>query len=250
MILLFGGTSDSVDIARSLVDMGKQVLVSTATDEPMAIDDEPAILRRCGRLDENGMIELIREQAIVLVIDATHPYALSVRANARIAAEKTGVHYLRYTRPSSDLKHDSLRVVDSHDEAALSAFSFGKTVLLTTGANNLKTYKDQSRMAGVPLFARVLPRDESIQRCRDAGIPDENVIAAKGPFSVEATIDHIERTGAGVIVAKDSGMEGGLPERLEAAERTGCHMVIVRRPDPGPDDSFDYETLLAKVRQL
>ncbi len=250
MILLFGGTSDSVDIARLLVDAGRNVLVSTATDEPMAIDEDSRIERRCGRLDTDPIVALIRERGVSLVLDATHPYALNVQANARAAARQAGIHYLRYSRPASDVSHDAMRLVDSHEEAATVAFSLGKPVLLTTGANNLTMYVEQSRKTSIPLFARVLPREESLQSCRDAGLPDDRVIAAKGPFSVEANIAHIERTGADVLVAKDSGAVGGLPERLQAAETTGCQVVLIRRPDGAGKQVHDFESLMAEVARL
>ena len=98
MILLLGGTSETGAVAAALAGAGKAVLVSTATDEPLEIGNHPGIRRRCGRLDESSMAELIRSESITAIVDATHPYAAAVRFLASRLAAKMGIPYFSYVR--------------------------------------------------------------------------------------------------------------------------------------------------------
>jgi precorrin-6x reductase len=47
---------------------------------------------------------------------------------------------------------------------------------------------------------------------------------------VEQTVGVIRHHGIGVLVTKDGGAEGGVPEKLEAARLAGCEVVVVARP--------------------
>ena len=48
-----------------------------------------------GRIDENGMEDLFRENGNDPILDATHPFAKAVTANIREAAKKTDTAFLR-----------------------------------------------------------------------------------------------------------------------------------------------------------
>ena len=98
MILLFGGTSETAGLATALAEKGYKVLVSTATDAPLEIGDHPAIKRRCGRLDETAIIELIQHEEIKAVVDGSHPYAVELHATVAAAAQQAAIPCLRYQR--------------------------------------------------------------------------------------------------------------------------------------------------------
>jgi len=66
----------------------------------------------------------------------------------------------------------------------------------------------------------------------------EAVVTGKGPFSVDENRSIIQCFGVRVLVTKDSGAAGGVPEKLEAARLEGCRVVVVRRPKP-PGVYFD-----------
>ncbi len=76
----------------------------------------------------------------------------------------------------------------------------------------------------------MLSHPGSIDTCRRAGIPGENIVSGRGPFSVEENLKVINKYGIGVLVTKDSGVAGGVPEKLEAARVAGCRVIIVQRP--------------------
>ncbi len=247
MILLLGGTSDSAPLAERLAQAGLRILVSTATDEELSVGRHPNISRRSGRLDRSGLRELIQRKSIRAVVDATHPYATEIRDNARAVATKLFLPYLTFTRPSAvDENRDTARFVSNHREAAEAAFSFGQGVLLTTGSNHLTEYTTRARIGGLPLFVRVLPRQESLAQCRRAGIPPERTIAGRGPFNVEENRQHIRQCSAGVLVTKDGGHASGVRAKLEAARLEGCSVVVVRRPKDEEKNTFNNLEELAQ----
>jgi len=248
LILLLGGTRETRPIAEALARTGGKVLVSTATDNELDIGAHPNISRRAGRLGEEGIVSLIREKGVRVIVDATHPFAVIVHETARNSAQMTGVPYLRFERPAMEYGDGSVIYAENHDEAAITAFSFGKPVLLTTGSRHLLPYTVQSRATGVPVAARVLAHPESVEACKRAGLADSQVIFGRGPFSVDENLDVIKRFNIGTIVTKDSGASGGVPEKVESARIAGCRIVIVKRPGTISPLSFGtVEALVAEV---
>jgi precorrin-6A/cobalt-precorrin-6A reductase len=232
MILLLGGTSELSAIATALAEAGFAVLVSTATDEPLEMAPHPNIERRSGRLDASAMLALVAAKGIRAIVDATHPYATAAHATAAQAARQAGIPCIRFAREGGIAPGEGVHFTADHEQAAVLAFSFGKPVLLTTGANHLAPYARVATRSGLPLVARVLPRAESIEACHQAGIADDNIIAARGPFTVEQNLQQIRRYGIGVLVTKDSGPAGGVEAKLEAARQEHCKVIVVARPAP------------------
>lgn len=265
MILLLGGTSETAPLAMALAEAGHKILVSTATGISLDVGSHPGISRRTGALDEGEMDVLIHECQIKAIVDATHPFATQVSAMARKVARGRGIPYLQWVRPSSlqekrePLQRDGespqwdgeplqenveIWLARNHQEAASLAFSPGRPVFLTTGSRNLTPYVQESRRVGIPIVVRVLPNPDSLEACRLAGVQEGSIVTGRGPFSVEENRAVIRRFGIGVIVTKDSGLAGGVQEKIEAARAEGCQVVVVRRPDQDSSSAFhDIEDL-------
>jgi precorrin-6A/cobalt-precorrin-6A reductase len=234
-----------------MVRAGFPVLVSTATDIPLELGDHSQIRRRSGPLDTPGLEELIREHAISVVVDATHPYAAAISALAAATARRFSIPYLTFVRPGiTDGGTTGITFAADHKEAARLACAGGKAVLLTTGSRNLRPYAEESRRTGAPLIARVLPHPDSLTACRAAGIPAEMIIAAKGPFSVEENIAAIRKFKVGVLVTKDSGTAGGVPAKIAAAKQENCRLIVVGRPAVGEGPAFQSIEKLIKYLEM
>ncbi|MEE9603215.1 MAG: precorrin-6A reductase [Thermoguttaceae bacterium] len=247
MILLIGGTSDTAPLAERLARAGLQVLVSTATDERLCVGDHGNITRRSGPLGCRRLRELIERESIRAVVDATHPYATEIRRNAQAVSGQLGVPYLTYVRPSAvDENEEGVCFASDHEEAAKKAFALGRGVLITTGSNNLDQYVAEARRTGLPLCARVLPREESLEQCTRAGIAPQHVIARRAPFGIEDNRKHIRQLGAGVLVTKDGGEASGVRDKLQAARLEGCSVVVIRRPGIEEENAFDNLEQLAE----
>jgi precorrin-6A/cobalt-precorrin-6A reductase len=237
-VLLLGGTSETAVVAEALAAAGRRVLVSTATDVPLDVGRHSNITRRCGRLDAAGMAALVHADNVRVLVDVSHPYAVELRATARIVAHEAGIPYLTFVRPQAYTAADGIRLAAGHEEAARLACEPGRPVLLTVGSRNVATYAREAAGRRVPLIARVLPHEESIAACLAAGLPRERVVAGRGPFSVEENRELIRRFGVGVVVSKDSGVAGGFPAKQEAARLESCLLVVVGRAAQFTEDAF------------
>jgi precorrin-6A/cobalt-precorrin-6A reductase len=274
MILLLGGTSETAAIATALAGAGVRVLVSTATDETLDIGRGAGIERRLGRLDELAMLELVSARGIRAIVDATHPYAAGAHATAVAVAKRAGIPCVAFVREGGDWGsaeaappntrrlgaapdaacrvERAVHLAADHAHASALAFSFGRPVLLTTGANNVVAYAEQARRTSVRLVVRVLPREESLRACREAGVAASDIIGAKGPFTIEQNLRHIDEYGIGTLVTKDSGREGGVDAKLQAAEQRKCEVVVVERP-PRPEGlaaCVSVAEILERIRRL
>ncbi len=251
MILLFGGASETAELSERIARMGHEVLVSTATDISLDVGSSPNITRRTGPMDQDEMKRLMETHGVMAVVDATHPYAVNARANARKAARGAGAYYITFVRPSLEYEYEKLGFAKDHDLAATMALGYGSSVLLTTGSRNLKQYARQSAKTGVKVVARVLNHHDSIDACREAGIPDHLVIAQRGPFTVEQNIGHIIEYGIGTLVTKESGAAGGVVEKIEAARQTDCRVVMVERPEMDIGEAYtDMDRLLENLGEI
>ncbi len=238
MILLLGGTSETKPIAVALADMGYKVLVSTATDISLDVGSHPNIDRRSGPLGLAGLTGLLERCCVRAIVDATHPYASKMRAEAEKAAALKSIPYLTFVRSSFIEGGGRIVLAESHEEASCKAFAEGRPVLLTTGSRNLKPYVQASLARSVPLIVRVLNDAGSVRLCREAGLGEGSIIAARGPFSVEENRKLLKKYSIGVMVMKDSGKAGGTPEKLEAARAEDCLAVVIRRPRQQPHTAF------------
>lgn len=231
MILLLGGTSDTAPLALALATRGYRVLVSRATDARLPIGEHPRIEGRSGPLDDEGLAGLIRQRGIQAIVDATHPYAVTIRARAARIARSMSLPHFTFVRPATaDASDPNVQFVSDHALAAQAAFAHGRPVLLTTGSRNLTPYVEASRRSGLTLIVRVLDHAASLAACHAAGLPDDRILAGRGPFSVETNRQQIRAFRIGVLVTKDGGQAGGTAEKLEAARIEGCRVIVVERP--------------------
>lgn len=231
MILLLGGTGESAAVAEGIAEAGYEVLISAATEVPLDSGSHANLYRRSGRLNEEGMLELVRGQRIRAIVDVTHPYASQVRATAAHVAERMRIPYLTYVRPKSTCQGKGVRGAPTHEEAAEVAFATGKPVLLTIGSKHVAPYVIAARRKNALLVARVLDHADSVQACVEAGLPEDCIVTGRGPFTVEQNRALLRQFEIGVMVTKDGGDRGGVREKLEAARLEGCEVVVVERPE-------------------
>ncbi len=230
MILLLGGTTEAASIARAIAEAGFEVLLSTATSIPPRKGLCHGVQQIIGGLDGDGLVDLIRGYGIRIVVDATHPYAATISANAFAACEQTGIPYVAYERPGITTDATGIHWASDHDHAATLTCSLGRHILLTTGIRNLAPYVAAAGIHDIKLVVRVLDQPASFDACRRLGLNSDEIVCANGPFSVEDNIDLIIRYHIDLLVTKNSGEEGGVPTKIIAAKNTGCRVVVIKRP--------------------
>ncbi|TIW76881.1 MAG: cobalt-precorrin-6A reductase, partial [Mesorhizobium sp.] len=96
-ILILGGTTEARQLAGKLVeDFLVTLSLAGRTESPVA---QGVPVRSGGFGGADGLAAYLRETGTGLLIDATHPYAARISANAAMAARKTGVPILALRRP-------------------------------------------------------------------------------------------------------------------------------------------------------
>ena len=67
--------------------------------------------------------------------------------------------------------------------------------------------------------------------CESAGILPAHIIAMQGPFSAALNAALYDQLDIRVMVTKDSGVQGGVPEKVLPALERDIHVILIERPE-------------------
>ncbi|EIK96510.1 cobalt-precorrin-6x reductase [Pseudomonas sp. M47T1] len=214
-ILLLGGVTEALAIARTL---GPEHIYSLA-----GVGRVPTDLRCQVRVGGYGGAELLaafmRAEGITLLIDATHPYAAQISANAVLAASLAGIPCWALRRPAWQAQAgDDWREFDGWP-ALIEALRPFKRPLFTLGREPLQHLHEIPDEQFWTL--RALDSCAGNERCE--------VIGARGPFHIEDERALFQRRQIDVLISKNSGSSATEP-KLEVARERGTPVLILARP--------------------
>lgn len=247
MILVLGGTSDSLKICDRLNEIGiSDFILSVATDFGKELAEPHAKDITKGKKDKEEMKRFIEENEIRQVIDATHPYAISVSRNAMDACEEADIKYIRFERKSllDNIKYQGEFIVDTIEDACdmVVAHKEWENVFVATGNKNLSTYVKLLKSKNI--IARVLPTSDVLRNCESIGLNADNIIAIKGPFSKEFNMSLLKHSKVDVVITKESGFAGGFLDKIEACAELEVPVIIIRRK------TLDYHRVVHDVNEI
>jgi len=252
MILLFGGTTEGRELTELLLSNGYEVKLSVASDFGFSIgmnsiNGKPSVIK--GRLDKYAMAKVIREERIKILVDATHPFATAVSLNIDSAAKATGIRCFRFQRDKIEIiDNDLISIVEDIESAIASVKDTKGIVFLAIGSKHvvrfLEAIDDPKNV-----IVRILPDNESLKRCLDAGVPKKNVIQARGPFSRNENLKDFKRFCPALVVTKNSGRAGGTAEKIEAAQEQNIPIVLIEPPKNRQRTYVTYESLLCGIEE-
>lgn len=249
MILVMAGTSDGKELAAALQDKGFPVLVTVTSAYGEALAVEQGLRVHTGPLDTAALRELMAEQGVRLLVDATHPYAVQASETAIEAAAGSGIPYLRYERPVSQEQGSCITAFS--DIAALSRAVEREpgNILITLGSNQLGHFSGLKNRD--QLYIRMLPVPALLDKCLQLGFRGDRILAMQGPFSEAFNEALIRQWNITVLVTKDSAGPGGFAEKLEAVRKTGIRLFLLNRPAVAyPEAYHSTDALTARVLQL
>ena len=231
-ILILGGTGEAAEIARHLA--GRPGLSATLSLAGRTADPKPQALptRTGGFGGPEGLAAHLRAEGIDRLIDATHPFAARISANAARAAEQAGVPLLAVRRPAwAPQPGDAWIEVDSVPEAADALGAEPRTVFVTVGRNEVAAF------ARAPQHRYIVRTIEPVAGALP--VPDLVEIQARGPFDAAAEAALMTGHGVEVLVSKNAG-GAATAGKIAAARRLGLPVVMVRRPEkPGVEAVTD-----------
>lgn len=185
-----------------------------------------------GGLSEIQMKELMSSGGFEAVLDATHPYAWEVTEKIRAAAEISRLKYLRIRRNieiDGDIE-DNILELRTIDDIVEYLNTNDEKAFISTGSKNAEKYAEVKN-AEERLTIRILPSEDSIEKCKKAGFKGKNLICMQGPFSREMNEVMFKESGASVLVTKVSGKSGGFAEKARAALGLGMKVVALLPPE-------------------
>ncbi|MFA8342797.1 MAG: precorrin-6A reductase [Rhodothermaceae bacterium] len=245
MIFVVAGTSEGKEIVTFLLDKGYKVIASVTTDFAGSLFTENENLKIITqKLTAADFENLFVNNPVKLVVDMTHPFAVEASENIITAAKATNTNYIRFEREnfSQDYDYENIIMTDSYEEAAEKLINIKGNVFCTTGSKDL--HKITSKIDVSRVFPRVLSLSTMVKKCEDLGIPNQNIIAMKGPFSSSLNIEIMKNINAGVLVTKESGETGGIFEKLEAAKFLNIPVIMIKRKE------VNYPQLVRTIEDL
>lgn len=220
-ILILGGTTEAreLGVALSGRDFVTTISLAGRTATPAA---QPVPVRRGGFGGVAGLAEYLRTQQIDFLIDATHPYAQNISANAAAAASRTHTPMLALRRPGwIPVDGDVWIDVAGAEDAARALGAGPRRVFLTVGRQELTPFSAAPQHHYV--IRSVDPVDPPLN------LPSAHYILARGPFTASQDRVVLESYCIDAVVAKNSGGEATYG-KIAAARALGIPVYMFKRP--------------------
>ena len=172
-------------------------------------------------MDRDGLADFLRVHQIDSMIDATHPYAARISANAVAACHKAGVPFASLVRPAwAPQPGDAWQNVTPAVDAALALGKTPRRVFLSLGRQELH-------------FFAAFPQHHYIARLieppQQTALPHGLVLLhQRGPFDSDAELRLLKERKIDVIVSRNSGGSATYP-KIEAARVLRLPVIMIAR---------------------
>ncbi|MET0363520.1 MAG: cobalt-precorrin-6A reductase [Sphingobium sp.] len=235
-ILILGGTTEASALARTLAERGLPATLSYAgrTERPRP---QPVRVRIGGFGGVAGLARYIRGEGITHIVDATHPFAAQMSANAVAAAQETGIPLIALTRPAWTAQPGDRWESVADIPAAVAALAGpARRILLALGRMHVDAFAAQ-------------PQHQYLLRFVDApveppALPHHHLVVDRGPFTAADDERLLRDHAINLIVAKNAGGTGAVA-KLDAARALGLPVLIIDRPAlPPRREAQDIDAVL------
>jgi len=220
-ILLLGGTTEASALARLLAARGIPATLSFAgrTAHPKP---QPIPTRSGGFGGVDGLADWLVAHHVTHLVDATHPFAARISANAVHAAARTATPLIALTRPPwTPAAGDDWRTVPDRDAAVAVLAGPPRRVMLALGRMHVDAFAAQPQHDYLLRFV-----DPPAQPPR---LPRHHIVIDRGPFDAAGDRRLMDRHGIDLLVCKNAGGSGA-DAKLAAARARGCPVLLIDRP--------------------
>lgn len=253
MIGFILGTSEGKKILSLINEYTDQIAVSTATAYGGQLLEQYKIKDLNTKpLNKEELKEWLSRNEVEILVDGSHPYAQEVTKNAIECAAELNIRYVRYERLGclEEISGDDIIRVKNYDEAInYIKENLDGNMLNTTGGNNVNKFVDID--FDYRVIHRILPSPAVLTKIVDAGIKIKDIIAMQGPISYDLEKAFIKQFDIKAILTKDSGIEGGVLEKLKAARECNIKTIVIEKPKFKYDLEFnDSESLVSYLAEI
>ena len=230
-VLILGGTGEALALAQRLTGMPEISIITSLAGRTRDPTLPVGEVRIGGFGGVDGLRAYLKENAIGLVINATHPFAATMSENVLAAHKQCGVPLLRLLRPAWHKQPDDTWIkAPSLKAAAAICRWLGRRVLLSVGSQEIAVFADLPRAY---FFVRMVDAPQAPLPLLSA-----EAIIAKGPFALIDERRLLLEREIDLIVTKNSGGDATFA-KIAAARELSIPVVMVDRPEialhPGCD---------------
>ncbi len=222
-VLILGGTTEASALARLIAGDARFDATLSLAGRTVAPRAQPIATRIGGFGGTEAMARWLRDEKIEAVVDATHPYADQISANAVSACGAVGLPLASIVRPPWTAQPgDNWQSVPSADAAARAIGEISQRVFLSLGRQELGAF------ASAPQHHYL---GRSVDRPQGVALPpDIRILLARGPFAIEAEMRLLRDEKIEVLVSKNSGGDA-IYAKIAAARTLGLRVLMIARPD-------------------
>jgi precorrin-6A/cobalt-precorrin-6A reductase len=222
-ILILGGTTEARRLAERLAmrdDLAVTVSLAGRTREPAS---QTVPVRIGGFGGAQGLADYLAAERIDALIDATHPYAAIMSANAARAAEIADVPLLALRRPPwIAIPGDRWTEVADTAEAVRALGEAPRHVFLALGRNEIGAF------AQAPQHFYLVRSVDPVEP--PLAVPCAFYVTGRGPFTEEDDSALMIEHAIDAIVAKNSG-GAATYGKIAAARALSLPVILLRRPE-------------------
>jgi len=246
-ILILGGTAEARRLAERLAGRSDLMVTLSLAGRTAAPARQPVPVRVGGFGGASGLADYLSVEHIGALIDATHPYAAVISANAARAARSTGVPLMALRRPPwIPVPGDRWIEVGDIPSAMTALGTTPRRVFLALGRRELAPFVSAPQHHY--LVRSVDPVDPPL------AVPHAAYVTGRGPFTEIDERALLLTHGIEVVVARNSGGTATYG-KIAAARGLGLTVVMLCRP-PMPEvsavetveDAFAWLDHLSKLR--
>jgi precorrin-6A/cobalt-precorrin-6A reductase len=221
-VLILGGTTEASELARLVAGDARFEATLSLAGRTSSPRPQPLATRIGGFGGVDGLDQFLSDHRIDAVVDATHPYAVQISANAVAACVQRRVPLVSIMRPPWTAQPDDVwQTVASAQTAARALGARPRRVFLSVGRQDLHLF------AAAPQHRYTARLIEAPQQ---ASLPPNlELLRQRGPFDREAEQRLLQDKKIDVIVSKNSGGSATYA-KIEAARRLGLPVIMIARP--------------------
>jgi precorrin-6A/cobalt-precorrin-6A reductase len=225
-ILILGGTTEARLLAERLAGRADLAVTLSLAGRTIAPARQPVPVRSGGFGGAAGLTDYLQREHVDVLIDATHPYASGISANASAAAQMSGARFVALRRPPwIAVAGDRWTEVENVRDGVRALGSKQRRVFVTLGRNELAPLGEAPQH--FYLIRSVDPVDPPLR------LPQAAYVTGRGPFAEADELALMRAHGIEAVIAKNSGGSATYG-KIAAARALAIDVIMLPRP-PLPD---------------
>ncbi|HEY7245610.1 MAG TPA: cobalt-precorrin-6A reductase [Xanthobacteraceae bacterium] len=221
-VLILGGTAEARRLAVELAARADLDVIVSLAGRTASPAPQPVPARVGGFGGAKGLAQYLARERIDALIDATHPYAATISANAVYAAQRARIPMLALRRaPWIATAGDQWIEVPDVTAAVRALGKEPRRVFLALGRKELAPF------IGAPQHYYIVRSVDPIEP--PLAVPHATYLTGRGPFHEADERALLEIHHIAVVVAKNSGGSATYG-KIAAARALAVPVIMLRRP--------------------